>query len=128
MVKKILLVFGLLGLFNFWSSAEEVIVNEQVDKIVAVVLEGIENNDLKKIHAISNKELKKELTPQVLDSITELLAESLEMGYEKKLIGSLDKNFYTVYLLKLDFTVKGIPDMLLKLGVKGDECIGIFIE
>lgn len=106
-------------LTTFSSFAEEPPL--KVASIIKVLLQAVEDNSVEDFHTVCNEEMKVEATAETLDEVSEQLSEAMLMGYKPEYLGSLNKTGLKVYLWRLNFDVKGIPDMLAELSVSDSD-------
>ena len=115
---KALLTF-LLCLFTPFLSATE--APSAADALLKTLLTGIVDNDLSIYHKACDQEMQASTNAEALDELNILLSEAMLMGYEPQYLGALAKTGKTVHLWRLNFTIKGIPDMLAELSIEKEK-------
>ena len=118
MTKAVVYQLIFLIFSNLTSLAEE--PPKEVKSVFTVLLQAVEDNDVKTFHSVCNEKMKEALTEEKLDDVSAQLSEAMLMGYKPEYLGSLNKTGIKVYLWRLNFDVKGIPDMLAELSFTGD--------
>ena len=121
---------GLLSLFGIVILALSLDAGEPapaLKKTFDKMLDAIKNNDRDAFVAEGNEEVKKGMTPEVMETLHKHLGTRIKAGFEAKYLCQLKQGGHEVHLWKLSFKDAG-DDVVIRLARKDGKVAGFFLQ
>lgn len=97
------------------------------EALMKKLMTAVENNDYASFVADSIPEFKAGVTPQIVEGVSQQLADRMKKGYECLYLSELKQKEYKVYLWKAVFKDGG-DDALIKMVVRDGQVAGFWIQ
>jgi len=90
---------------------------ERANECLEVLLEAVEDNDLKSFRSVCDDNMQEVMTQKILDGVSGKVAKPMKQGYEVDYFGVLDRKTFKTYYYKITFTKGSMVDLMAEVSL-----------